>query len=71
VWSPNFRNVTARQVSEAHGLGLAVIPWTVNDMDDLTLVIQTGVDGVITDYPDRGRAALPKTVTPPRPVPVR
>jgi glycerophosphoryl diester phosphodiesterase len=71
VWSPFFRNLTAAQVREAHGLGLKVIPWTVNDMDALTLMIETGIDGIITDYPDRGRAALPKNVTPPPPVRAR
>jgi glycerophosphoryl diester phosphodiesterase len=65
VWSPYYRNVTAAQVKEAHGLGLKVIPWTVNEMEDLKLMIETGIDGIITDYPDRGRAALPKGVTPP------
>ncbi len=65
VWSPYYRNLTAALVKEAHGLGLKVLPWTVNDMADLKLVIETGVDGIITDYPDRGRAALPKGVTPP------
>lgn len=71
VWSPFFRNLTAAQVREAHGLGLKVIPWTVNDMDALKLMIETGIDGIITDYPDRGRAALPKNVTPPPPVRAR
>jgi glycerophosphoryl diester phosphodiesterase len=69
VWSPYYRNVTAAQVKEAHGLGLKVIPWTVNEMKDLKLMIETGIDGIITDYPDRGRAALPKSVTPPPQIP--
>lgn len=71
VWSPWFRNVTASLVSEAHDLGLKVIPWTVNEMDDLKLIYETGIDGVISDYPDRARAALPRGVTPPKPVSVR
>lgn len=66
TWSPYFHDVTAALVREAHDLGLKVIPWTVNQMDDLTLIIETGVDGLITDYPDRARAALPKTITPPK-----
>jgi glycerophosphoryl diester phosphodiesterase len=69
TWSPYYRNVTAAQVKEAQGLGLKVIPWTVNEMDDLKLMIETGIDGIITDYPDRGRAALPKGVTPPPSIP--
>ncbi len=68
VWSPYFPNVTAARVKEAQGLGLKVIPWTVNQMDDLRLVIDAGVDGLITDYPDRARAALPQSIARPKPV---
>ena len=68
VWSPYYRNLTAALVKEAHDLGLKVIPWTVNEMADLELIYQTGIDGIISDYPDRARAALPKGVTAPAPV---
>lgn len=71
VWSPYYRNVTAALVKEAHGLGLKVIPWTVNEMADLELMVQTGIDGIISDYPDRARAALPKGITPPPPLTLR
>jgi hypothetical protein len=40
-------------------------------MADLELIYQTGIDGIISDYPDRARAALPKGVTPPSPVVVK
>jgi glycerophosphoryl diester phosphodiesterase len=71
VWSPYYRNLTAALVKEAHDLGLKVIPWTVNEMADLELVYQTGIDGIISDYPDRARAALPKGITPPPPLTLR
>ena len=71
VWSPYYRNVTATLVKEAHGLGLKVIPWTVNEMADLELMYQTGIDGIISDYPDRARAALPKGVAAPKPVSIK
>jgi glycerophosphoryl diester phosphodiesterase len=71
VWSPYFHNVTGALVKEAHDLGLKVIPWTVNEMADLELIYQTGIDGIISDYPDRARAALPKGVTAPAPVILR
>jgi glycerophosphoryl diester phosphodiesterase len=71
VWSPYYRNVTAALVEEAHGLGLKVIPWTVNEIDDLMAIYRTGIDGIISDYPDRARKALPEGVTPPAPVDVR
>ena len=58
VWSPFWRNVTANTVKEAQGLGLKVIPWTVNDPAEMTRLIAFGVDGLITDYPDRARTVL-------------
>ena len=58
VWSPFFRDLTADRVAEAKRLGLAVIPWTVNDRADAGRLLDIGVDGIITDYPDRVRAVL-------------
>lgn len=58
VWSPFWRNVTAEAVTEAQGLGLKVIPWTVNDPAEMARIITLGVDGLITDYPDRAQAVL-------------
>jgi glycerophosphoryl diester phosphodiesterase len=58
IWSPFWRNVTARTVAEAHALGLKVTPWTVNDPSEMARLIDFKVDGLITDYPDRGLAVL-------------
>jgi glycerophosphoryl diester phosphodiesterase len=58
VWSPFWRNVTPEVVKEAQGLGLKVIPWTVNDPAEMARIIGLGVDGLITDYPDRAKAVL-------------
>lgn len=55
-WSPWCRNLKAADVDAAHALGLAVVPWTVNEPEDIAALIGLGVDGLITDYPDRGQA---------------
>jgi glycerophosphoryl diester phosphodiesterase len=58
AWSPNQGNVTAASLGEAQGLRLKVIPWTVNERPDIERLIQMGVDGIITDYPNRLRAVM-------------
>lgn len=58
VWSPYFRNVSAAALAEAKSLGLKTIPWTVNEPADMQRLIDLGVDGLISDYPDRLRTAM-------------
>ena len=38
--------------------GFRVIPWTVNDPDDWDRLLDWGVDGITTDFPDRLSAHL-------------
>lgn len=52
IWSPYFGDVTAALVSEARGLGLRVVVWTVNKPEDMARMIELGVDGIISDRPD-------------------
>lgn len=58
IWSPAYRNLSAEAVKGAHALGLKVVPWTVNDPADVVRLIDWGVDGIITDYPDRVRDVM-------------
>jgi glycerophosphoryl diester phosphodiesterase len=58
TWSMFWRNLTPELVKEAKALGLAVVPWTVNDPTEMGRLIDLGVDGVITDYPDRLRQVM-------------
>jgi len=58
VWSPLYRNAKPDDIKAAKALGLKVIPWTVNERADMERLIALGVDGLITDYPDRLRAVM-------------
>jgi glycerophosphoryl diester phosphodiesterase len=50
--------VTADMVQRAHAAGVQVIPWTVDDKPTMRSLIAAGVDGMITDYPDRLRDVM-------------
>ena len=52
IWSPYFGDLTAALITEAHGLGLRVVVWTVNKPEDMARMIEIGVDGIISDRPD-------------------
>ena len=74
VWSPFFRDLRKPSLDEAHRSGLRVVVWTVNEPADMASLIDFGVDGIITDYPDRLRKvmaekgmALPKAYPGPGP----
>jgi glycerophosphoryl diester phosphodiesterase len=58
VWSPFWRDLSASAPEEAQALGLEVHVWTVNDPQDMRALKEMGVDGIITDYPDRALEAL-------------
>ena len=45
-------------LSEARALGLKVVVWTVNEVDEMLALARMGVDGIITDHPDRAIEAL-------------
>ena len=57
-WSPYHRDLTAEALAEAHALGLKVVVWTVNEVGEMSALARMGVDGIITDYPDRAIEAL-------------
>ncbi|GAA1330692.1 glycerophosphodiester phosphodiesterase family protein [Catellatospora bangladeshensis] len=59
VGDPGYVPFTTKAlVDEAHARGIEVVPWTVNDPATMRKLIDDGVDGIITDYPDRLRAVL-------------
>ncbi len=58
AWAPFHEGLQAAEMDEAQRLGLAVIPWTVNEVKDIHRMIDFGVDGIISDRPDRVRDIL-------------
>ena len=60
TWSMFWRNLTPTLVQQAHAIGVVVLPWTVNETADMQKLIDMGVDGIISDYPDRLRDVVIK-----------
>ena len=71
IWSSFHGEVTAQSIAVAHELGLLVKVWTVNDRTRMEELIDLGVDGIITDYPDILRNVLEeRNIKLPAPTPV-
>ena len=45
--------VSSSFVQGAHDLNVKVHVWTINDQQEMKRLLETGVDGIMTDYPDR------------------
>ena len=58
VYSPWFKFVDEALVKETHQKGMQLIPWTLNENEEIQRAIDLGVDGIISDYPDRVMALL-------------
>jgi len=53
VLLPQWTLITEEDVQAAHRAGLAMLPWTVNDPERMAGLLDIGVDGMASDYPDR------------------
>jgi glycerophosphoryl diester phosphodiesterase len=53
TYCPEYRFLDAAQVRRCHIDGVRVVPWVVNDEADWLRLLDWGVDGITTDYPDR------------------
>jgi glycerophosphoryl diester phosphodiesterase len=60
VYSPDYTFLTPAVIEHCHLLHIAVIPWTVNETKDMQALMDMGVDGIITDYPDQLIALMKK-----------
>lgn len=53
IYSPHHALVDAALVRALHEQGIQLVVWTVNEPEDIRRMMDLGVDGIITDYPDR------------------
>jgi len=52
IYSPAYQLVTALLVKQCHDTGIKLIPWTVDDKQEIDRLKNLGADGIITDYPN-------------------
>tara|TARA_B100001123_G_scaffold363187_1_gene420749 strand:- start:40 stop:918 length:879 start_codon:yes stop_codon:yes gene_type:complete len=53
IYSPNYNKLNKMDVLFLKEKKIDIIPWTVNSYDDIAKVLELGVDGIISDYPNR------------------
>ena len=51
--NPYYKLVNEQIVKEIHAKNFKVFPWTVNQQNDIETLKKMGVDGIISDFPDR------------------
>lgn len=55
IYSPDFHFINRSKVEQLHEKNIKVIPWTVNEISKMLSLKGMGVDGFITDYPNRAK----------------
>jgi glycerophosphoryl diester phosphodiesterase len=55
IYSPYFKLLTKSKVDYLHKQKIRVVPWTINEDAEMLSAKGMGVDGFITDYPDRAK----------------
>lgn len=53
IYSPHHNLVNKNLMSLAKQKSIKVVPWTVNEREDIQQMLAVGVDGIISDYPNR------------------
>jgi glycerophosphoryl diester phosphodiesterase len=46
-------SLDAEDVIKIHSHGIKVFAWTANEIDDINKMKEIGVDGIMSDFPDR------------------
>ncbi len=52
IYSPQYKLLKPKIVTWLHANRIRVVPWSVNNVEDMNKLIKMKVDGIITDYPD-------------------
>lgn len=52
IYSPEYKMLNKEIIAHLHKKGVKVIPWTVNDVEEMKKLLRWNVDGIITDYPN-------------------
>ncbi|HRP69679.1 MAG TPA: glycerophosphodiester phosphodiesterase family protein [Turneriella sp.] len=53
IIAPYYKDITPQLIIYTHRKNLRIFAWTVNEPSDIKKIIAMGVDGIISDYPDR------------------
>ncbi len=53
IYSPYFKLIDANLLEWVKKQDIKLIPWTVNEAADIEKILKMGVDGIISDYPER------------------
>ena len=53
IYSPNYKFINKEDLEYLKKKKIKIIPWTVNSYSDITKILNLGVDGIISDYPER------------------
>ncbi len=60
IYSPYYKLLNQKKVRDLFDREIKVIPWTVNEKEDMKELVEWGVNGLITDYPDRFAELYPE-----------
>jgi glycerophosphoryl diester phosphodiesterase len=52
IYSPTFSTVSQQVIDVCHTAKMKIVPWTVNTKEEIQKLVDMGVDGIISDYPD-------------------
>ena len=53
IYCPSYEFLDRDVIQQSQAAGLRVVPWTVNDPEHMKRLLDWGINGITTDYPDR------------------